>query len=157
MRSEAEYCTCIVKSLNEIGTGYKIPDPSSDYGTTSKRCFDIIGRIKNQPVYCEAKFNKSMCAFNLNRIEEHQARYLDEFLKVKDSLCYIALGVQVSRGDCRSYIFDWKDLSELYKKGFSIHAKYLEKLPYNKVHKGLFSFDNIITIVDLKNVYGGEL
>lgn len=157
MKNEAEFCTCIVKSLNEVGIGYKIPDPTTDFGSTSKRCFDIIGRIDNKPVYCEAKFNKSMSAFNTNRIEPHQSFYLDEFQKVQDSLCLIALGVRVGRGDIRAYLFNWNDLSDLYKKGFSIHAKYLEKLSYNEIHKGLFTFNNIITIDDLKKVYGGEL
>lgn len=157
MKKESEFCTCIVKSLNLVGTGYKIPDSNSNFSNSSIRCFDIIGRISDKPVYCEAKFNKTMSAFNLGRIEDHQSFFLDEFSKVKDSLCYIALGVNYARADIRAYIFDWKDLRELYQKKFSIHAKYLEKLSYNEIHKGIFSFDNIITKQDLINIYGESI
>lgn len=156
MKNEAEYCTCIVKSLNEVGVGFKIPDSTGTWAT-SKRCFDIIGRINAHPAYIEAKFNKSMSAFNLARIEPHQATYLDEFAKIPNAVCIIALGVQAGRGDVRSYLFDWRDLSDLYKKGFSIHSKYLEQLPYNKISKGLFDFYNIIKKEDLQKVYGEEL
>ena len=76
MRSEAQYCTCIVKSLNSIGDlAYKIPDASGNWAT-SIRVFDIMGRKDNKPLYLEAKFNKDPSAFNLNRIEDHQAYYL---------------------------------------------------------------------------------
>lgn len=158
MKKESEFCTCIVKSLNQVGIGYKIQDPNSNFSSTTVRCFDIIGRINDRAVYCEAKFNKIMSAFNLfSRIEDHQAYFLDEFSQVKDSLCYIALGVNYARADIRAYIFDWRDLRELYQKKFSIHAKYLEKLSYNKIHKGIFSFDNIITKQDLINIYGESI
>lgn len=157
MRSEAQYCTCIVKSFNERGDlAWKIPDPHGDF-VSSLRVFDIMGRQDNKPMYLEAKFNKDPSAFNLNRIEEHQAYYLDEFAKIPDAYCYVALGVQWGRGDCRSFIFDWRDLSALYKKGFSIHKKELEKLPYNPVKKEIFQLDNIINKETLISIYGENL
>ena len=60
MRSEAQYCTCIVKSLNSVGDlAYKIPQPdASGNWATSIRVFDIMGRKDNKPLYLEAKFNK---------------------------------------------------------------------------------------------------
>ena len=80
MRSEAQYCTSIVKSLNSVGDlAYKIPDASGNFAT-SIRVFDIMGRKDNKPLYLEAKFNKDPSAFNFRRIEDHQAYYLDEDL-----------------------------------------------------------------------------
>ncbi len=154
MKTEAEYCSVIMHALNEAGVGYKIPDPSNQFSATIKRCFDIIGRIGDSPVYLEAKFNKKMMACSMKRVEEHQAFYLDEFSKVKGAKCYLAWGIQVARGDCRSYIFDWSAVSELYKKQFSFHIKHLEKLPYNEIHKSTFQFVNIITKDDIIKACG---
>lgn len=157
MRNEAQYCTSIVKSLNAVGDlGWKIPDPHGDF-VSSLRVFDIMGRKDNKPLYLEAKFNKDPSAFNLNRIEDHQAYYLDEFAKIPDAFCYIALGVQWKRGETRSFIFDWRDISVLYHKGFSIHKKELEKLPYNLIKKDIFTFDNIITKETLVSIYGESI
>lgn len=160
MRSEAQYCTCIVKSLNSVGDlAYKIPQPdASGNWATSIRVFDIMGRKDNKPLYLEAKFNKDPSAFNISgRIEDHQAYYLDEFAKIPDAICYIALGVQWKRGETRSFIFDWRDISFLYHKGFSIHKRELEKLPYNLIKKDVFTFDNIITKETLVSIYGESI
>lgn len=154
MKTEAEYCSVIMHALNEAGIGYKIPDPSNQFSATIKRCFDIIGRIGDCPVYLEAKFNKKMSACSMKRVEEHQASYLDEFAKIPNAMCFLAWGIQVARGDCRSYIFDWRAVSELYKKGYSFHIKDLEKLPYNEIHKSTFQFVNIITKEDIIKACG---
>lgn len=152
MKNEAEFCTCIVKSLNEVGIGYKIPDATGTWVTTA-RCFDIIGRIGDKACYIEAKFNKSPSSFNLKRIEPHQYRYLNEFCQVKDSLSFILFGMTYGRGDTRAFIFEWDIMKKLYEKEFSFHQKHLEKLPYNPIKKGIFEFKNIIsekTLTDLK-------
>lgn len=156
MKTEAEYCSVIMHALNEAGVGYKIPqpDPSGQFAATIKRCFDIIGRIGECPVYLEAKFNKKMMACSMKRVEEHQAFYLDEFAKIPNAMCFLAWGIQVARGDCRSYVFDWRAVSELYKKGHSFHIKDLEKLPYNEIHKSTFQFVNIITKEDIIKACG---
>src|SRR5574344_18958 len=142
---ENGFCTIIVNSMH---MGYKIPDPTGMYAMTTKRCCDIIGNLENNGIinaaYIEAKYNKEMSAFNLNRIEPHQAYYLTEFGKASNSICYIILGVHVSRGDLRAYIFDWKDLKPFYDNKASIHAKLLQLLPYNEIHKEKFEFTNII-------------
>jgi hypothetical protein len=157
MRNEAQYCTSIVKSLNAAGDlGWKIPDPHGDF-VSSLRVFDIMGRKDNKPLYIEAKFNKDPSAFNFKRIEPHQSYYLDEFAKIPDAVCYVALGVQWKRGETRSYIFEWRDISQLYHKGFSIHKKELEKLPFNLIKKEVFSFDNIITKDVLISIYGESI
>ena len=151
MKNEAEFCTCIVKSLKEIGTGYKIPDACGTWVTT-ERCFDIIGRIGDKACYIEAKYNANPGSFNLKRIEPHQYKYLNEFSQVKDSLSYIIFGMYYGRADTRSFIFDWNIMKKLYEQGFSFHQKHLEKLPYNPIKKGLFEFKNIITEETLKNL-----
>lgn len=158
--NEAQFCTIIVNSA-ENGTLYKIPDASGNYSATSKRCCDIIGSLyKNNkfvPVYIEAKFNKEMSAFSLKRIEDHQAAHLSEWNKIENAQCYIILGVKAKRADTRAYIFEWSCLAPLYKNGFSIHKKYLEKLPYNKVSKQLFTWDNIINNNIMKEVYQEDI
>ena len=155
MRYESEFCTTIVKSMH---LGYKIPDESSNFASSSKRCFDIIGSHSfnssaEVPVYIEAKFNKSLSAFNLKRIEEHQSFYLSEFNKIENARCFIILGVYVKRGDLRAYIFNWSDLKPYYDNKKSIHAKALAMLPYNSVIKNHFSFDNIITDKELSLIF----
>jgi hypothetical protein len=45
----------------------------------------------------------------------------------------------------------------LYHKGFSIHKKELEKLPYNLIKKDIFTFDNIITKETLVSIYGDSI
>lgn len=153
MKNEAEYCTSIIHSLNKVGLGFKIPDPSGNFVTT-KRCFDIIGRIGDKPVYIEAKFNNKLSAFNLKRIEKHQYEYLNEFAQIKDSLCYICFGMNYGRGDTRSFIFEWDLMRCLYERDFSFHQKHLEKLPYNKIKNGEFPFDNIIDRKTFESVVG---
>lgn len=160
MKKESEFCSVIVKSLD---IGYKIPDPTGQFSKTIKRCFDIMGahhfhgyKEHLHPVYIEAKFNKSMTSFNLNRIEDHQAYYLSRFTDVKDAKCFVILGVYVGRGDLRAYIFDWEYLQPYYEQKKSIYAKALRALPYNEVHKGVFKFDKIITDEELSVIFPAQ-
>ena len=157
MKSEAELCTVIVKSFTY---GYKIPDESGfQYGAhTGIRCFDGIATqmlADGLHFICwEAKYLKSPGAFSFKRIEPHQNFNLIEFRKAKEVLSYVIVGIDYGRADKRVFVFDWtEDFSNLYKIGFSIHLKELEKLPYNKISKGTFNFDNIITYDMLKKLY----
>lgn len=161
MWNEARFCTTIVHSLNK---GYKIPDESGfQYGAkTSIRCFDGIGMQEVDGelhfVCWEAKALKQMSAFNFNHIREWQNDYLTEYSHAKGVISYIILGVDCGRGDKRAYVFKWDDsMSSLYKKGFSIHKKELEKLPYNLIKKDVFTFDNIITKETLVSIYGDSI
>ncbi len=149
MKNEAEFCTVIKHSLT---TSYKICDDPNGFG--SRRCFDGIGMLsindKLTFVCWEAKFLKTYSAFNFNRIEEHQNFYLTEYQKsgVKS---FVIVGINCGRADIRVFVFDWNEqFSELYKNGFSLHKKDLDKLPYNKVSKGAFRFDNIITYAQMQ-------
>jgi hypothetical protein len=40
-------------------------------------------------------------------------------------------------------------MDNLYREGYSIHKKVLADLPYNKVSKSKFDFENIIKFEDL--------
>ena len=91
MRDEAEFNRIVVNSLKasktiinnqEVnGWGYKISDAAGAYLiATTKSPFDGFGTLakdnKAYNVYFESKFNKSLSAINLNRIEPHQMESL---------------------------------------------------------------------------------
>lgn len=146
MKSEAEFCTVISSSLIN---GFKIPDPSGAFAATSKRAFDGIGTLlidgKLRFVCWEAKFLKHLMAFSLKNVEPHQSFYLREYAKASGVISYLILGIDIDRTDKRAYVFEYSDrMAQLYNEGFSFHKKVLEKLPYNEIKKGKFTFDNII-------------
>ena len=156
MKNEAEVCTIIKNSLKH---GAKIPDPSSGFTQTSQRTFDGVGTIEKEDglhfVCWEAKYLKTMSAFNFQKIEPHQNMYLNIYNKCIGVISYVILGVNVGRGDQRMYVFEWDDfMGQLYENKFSIHKDKLMLLPYNEVHKGTFNFENIITKEELNKVYG---
>jgi penicillin-binding protein-related factor A (putative recombinase) len=148
---ERDFGKYIIHSLEATGgCGYKIRDIGAYGGmkiATQKNPFDIFGIICNpepKSVYIESKHFKEFKAFNLKKIEPHQAYWLTKFSLPKDSEVYVILSVQVKRADLRVYIFDWRYLQPMYEAGYSFFAKELDKLPYNEVHKGIFEFKNII-------------
>lgn len=160
MRNEAHLCTIISKSLLH---GYKIPDPSTDFKTTSIRCFDGIGMVPESvfnttaPTFIcwEAKHIKKLSAFSFKRIEPHQDMYLSAFATAVGIRALLFVGFSVNKGDNRVYIFDYKDCGhDLYQHGFSIHKPFLEKLPYNEIHKERFPIEKVIYKDDLLKVYG---
>lgn len=170
MKDEAEFNRIVSNSLKasktvvngqEIsGWGYKISDAAGAYlMATVKSPFDGFGILAKDGnlynVYFESKFNKTISAINLNRIEPHQMESLVATNVTLSSKSLFCLGVNgEKRGDNRAYIFDVEAVKELYYEGFSIHKKFLEQLPYNEIHKGLFSFDNIIDKNTLYAVLG---
>ena len=156
MKNEAEFCTCV---KNSIVCGFKIPDPTGQWAMTIKRAFDGIGMVQKGDelhfLCWEAKFLKDMSAFSFKRVEEHQAYYLTQYKKAKNTECYLIVGIDCGRADKRAYIFDWnEDFNKLYEAGFSIHKKYLEKLKYNLISKGTFKLENILTIQNILDCYG---
>ena len=155
MKNEAEFCTVIKNSMVK---GYKIPDESGfQYGAhTSIRCFDGIGMLdskyfgenNNQLKFIcwEAKYLKKPGAFAFSKIRPWQNEYLCAYEKADKVKSLVIVGIDYGRADKRAFVFEWNDnFSDLYNIGFSIHLKELEKLPYNKLSKGIFTFDNIIT------------
>lgn|SRR5574344_420871 len=158
MNNEAQFNTIVKNSLIESGgIGFKISDMAGSLsgGFTIQSPFDGFGILhtdkKNYNVYWESKFNKEMKSINLNRIEDHQAANLTAYNVTDSSLCLFILGVSVSRGDNRAYIFYWNAIKK-YFPNYSIHAKELEKLPYNEIHKDVFKFTNIINEEDLNMI-----
>lgn len=152
--NEAQFCGLIKASFPKDWI-FKIPDPSGAYAMTVKRAFDGIGMIQKEDgvhfLCWEAKYLPKAGAFNFNRVEPHQDFYLREYKKAMGVISYLIVGIDFGRADKRVFIFDWdEDFGKLYAKGFSIHKKDLERLPYNKVSKGAFPLDNIITFQTLK-------
>jgi penicillin-binding protein-related factor A (putative recombinase) len=138
MKDESEVCTIIKNSFIDQGNYlYKIPDPSSSFSSTIKRDFDMFGRYGERPIYIEVKYLNGLQSFNLKRIEEHQFIALKEFKKVKDSLCYIVLGVHVKFGDNRIYFWDVDYIYDRYEKSENILAKELKTLPFYTIKKNL--------------------
>lgn len=157
MKSEAEFCTII---SNSMINGFKIPDPSGNFAATTKRAFDGIGTLmvdgELRFICWEAKLLKHFEAFSLKRVEPHQDYYLREYSKAKSIISYLILGIDIDRTDKRAYIFEYSDkMSELYSQGFSFHKKVLEKLPFNKISKGHFDFENIITEKEISEALNG--
>ena len=146
--NEAAFNSIVVRSVRETGgDAYKIPDSGGQGIKTSKQPFDGFGVVVrdgvSRPIYWESKFNKSASAFNLNRVEPHQAEWLTKFSTIPDALCIVVLGVHVARGKLRAYVWDWRYLKPLFESGKSFWWKELETLPYNEVKKGVFVFANL--------------
>lgn len=141
MKNEAELNRVIVRSLNENGFGFKIPDTVS---YVSKRHgdlpFDIFGICNQRPVYIESKFLKEPKAFNFDRLEDHQLKSL---IKCKRSCpyarCYLLIGVVFGRGDIRVFYFEDLDYIYLRKTSkMSITKKeFLSLSNYVQVKKGM--------------------
>jgi penicillin-binding protein-related factor A (putative recombinase) len=145
MTSEAEVCTILKNSfIAQSHNLYKIPDPSSDYGSTIQRPFDMFGRYKKQPVYMEVKYSNGLKSFNLKEIHDHQYANLLEYSKVENSLCLIALGVKVARGDSRIYIWDVNYIHSRFLEGKNILKKELELLPFYRIKKKLIQEEIIL-------------
>lgn len=159
MNSEAEVCTIFASSIN---TGYKIPDPTSNFGQTIIRPFDGLGMVEKEDglhfLCWEGKYLSKMCAFNFGMVQPHQHAYLMEYSKAMGVEAYLAVGVKFARGKNFIYVFDYKDVNILFIKRKSIHSKFLMKLPYMQVHKNKIEFDlsNVITLDKLKEVYGEQ-
>lgn len=166
MKSESEYCTIIKNSLID---GFKIPDPTGSFSATIKRAFDGIGMVKENSIQesennskifiCwEAKLLKKLQAFSLNRVEPHQNYYLSAYSKAQGVRSFLFVGIDCSRSDKRSYIFDWKLIEkyDLYNIGFSFHKEFLDKLPYSEIKKGTFDIspEYIINEKAVNDVYG---
>lgn len=146
MKNEAETCTVLKNSLISQGHyAYKIPDPSSQFGATTQRPFDMFGIIQDKPFYCEVKYLNKLQSFNLERIEDHQIQNLvDIQRRMPNALCWIVLGVKNGRGDSRFYFF--KDIftieqRRLNKQNFL--KKELETLTYFSVRKNIIEGDFI--------------
>lgn len=150
MRKESEFNRVISSSLSKQGGyGYKIPDTFSSSGSRSKAPFDGFGWFGGKAVYWESKFLQDPHAFNFERLEDHQIKYLlDAFENC--SFCYalFTIGVNFGRGDIRCFAFKNEELYKIKERKInkqSILKKEFETLPYVKVEKGQ---------VDIKRLLG---
>lgn len=157
-RPEAPFNTTVKNSLFE---GHKIADNfASSGGHAGETPFDGFGIFKENdtyfPCYWESKYKSCMEAFNLNLIEGHQAIALSKYSLIPNAKTFLILGLKYGRGDERAYVFDWKSIEHLYINGFSFHAKFLEKFPFNQVDNKTktFKFDTIITKAKIIEIYG---
>jgi len=152
MKDEAELNLIIKKSVEIYpnSRACKIPDPSSQFSQTIARPFDGFGAWKGTPLYWEAKYLKTLCSFDLSRIEEHQIDNLLFYNKVLEEICphcWVILGIKVARGDNRVYIFsDIKKIAERRKNKENYLKKELITLPYMKISKGLFEINPLLII-----------
>jgi penicillin-binding protein-related factor A (putative recombinase) len=136
MLNETQACTIIKNSFIEQGHYlFKIPDPSGNFAMTIQRDFDMIGRYLDRPVYMEVKYLNGLKSFNLSLIKEHQINSLLEYKKISNSLCLIALGVNVARNDKRLYIWDLNFIYTRYLSKENILKKELESTPYYTIKK----------------------
>ena len=122
MKDEAEFNRIVANSLKAsktiindkevTGWGYKISDAAGAYlMATIKSPFDGFGILAKDGqvynVYFESKFNKTLSAINLNRIEPHQMESLLATSITPSSKSLFCLGLNgEKRGDNRAYIFD---------------------------------------------------
>ena len=142
MKNESEACTILKNSFIEQGHYlYKIPDPSSDFGNTIQRPFDLFGRYNDKAIYIECKFSNGLKSFNLDSIREHQIEGLLEFSKVKNALCFIFLAVKGGRGDSRFYFWPIQEIFPRYQNKENFKKRELETLPYYHVKKNLILED----------------
>lgn len=148
---------------NSLFEGFKIPDTYFNTGgKTGKSPFDGLGIYREEigeetvysPLYWESKYNREAGAFNLNRVEEHQAVALSRYGLIKNAKVWLIYGVNVARNDHRVYVFDWRAVEALYLNGHSFHMKHLDKLPHNYIKKSLTTFDKIVTRADIVDVFG---
>ena len=113
--------------------------------SATSRCFDGFGILEQKPMYWESKFSQKLQAFNLQRLEPHQAKALSDIINIlPTALCLVIYAVHVGRGDTRIYIFDWNYLRQRYDEKRNVLKKELELLPYNPVKKGVVNFTHII-------------
>ena len=144
MNNEAECCTIIKNSFITLGqVMWKIPDPSGQYTQTIQRPFDLFGTWRGKPIYMEVKYINKLKSFDLQRIEEHQITSLLALKNVlPESICCIALGVKVGRGDNRIYFFtDIYDIERRRTNKQNYKKKELESLPYYPIHKDLIQLE----------------
>lgn len=140
MLNEAQACTIIKNSFLEQGHYlFKIPDPSGNFAMTIQRDLDMVGRYSDRPVYMEVKYLNGLKSFNLRLIKEHQMTALLEYKEINNSLCLIALGVNVARTDKRLYIWDLDFIYPRYLNKENILKKELEVTPFYKIKKGIVS------------------
>lgn len=165
---EADLNTIIKNSIKEKGWCHKISDQGGQAYTENP--FDLFGVYEGKPIYIESKLIKGgIYSLNLDRIEEHQYKNLNEIKEVLtvENYCLYAVGFYKPREMKIVMFFDsdyvWKEkqngkksflkkeLEEFYNQGkyYSIKSILEED---GKRHERIIDFDNLKE----KIIYGKE-
>ena len=141
--TEAEFNTIVKNTLHEEhGFGYKISDVGGAYA--QRRPFDGIAMYSGRPLFWESKLQKGLKAFNLKELFDgtrgHQMETFDDINRYASRDCrpllWVILCVYIPRAP-RVYTVPYATLDQWYnKEGVkSIHADYLDALPYTAIYK----------------------
>jgi len=154
MKNEAEFNGIVVKSLNQNGWAYKVPDQVSlTTGFGAPKPFDIVGIYKDskgigRPVYIESKFLHKVESFNFSRLEDHQIDALSKCQNLlgKNALVLLLICVDFGRAEKRVYFYkDMKEILNRKQEKRNILKKEFEAASnYTIIRKGLIDFEEII-------------
>ena len=148
---ESDFNSIVVKSLNEKGFGYKIPDTFSVYTQQrNKAPYDLFGYYDGKFICCESKWLQKPQSFPFTRLEDHQIENLIkayEFLGV-NAISLFLIGIDFGRNDKR--VFYWKN-EDLYiirdrknKKENILKKEFENRQNYIKIQKNLIDIDMIV-------------
>ena len=153
MKNEAELNGILVKSLNQQGWAYKIPDQVSlTTGFGAPKPFDIIGIYRDikgvgHPLYAESKLIKQPSAFNFNRLEDHQIENLLKCQKLLPNALVLFL-VCVDFGRAEKRVYFYKNMQYLYErkqnKRSILKKEFEEASNYTIIRHGLINFEEIL-------------
>lgn len=154
MKNEAEFNGIVVKSLNQSGWAYKVPDQVSlTTGFGAPKPFDIVGIYKDingvgRPVYIESKFLHRVESFNFSRLEDHQIEALSKCQNLlgENALVLLLICVDFGRAEKRVYFYkDMKELQQRKNEKKSILKKEFESSQnFTIIKKGLINFEDIL-------------
>lgn len=96
--NEKDLNRTIVRSLNELGWGYKISDDAQNFTGTVKKPFDYFGCTDDFFIFGESKLVKGLYSFNFNRIQPHQFESLNKVRSSANLLDYINCHALVTVG-----------------------------------------------------------
>ena len=104
--NEKDLNRVLVKSINEIGFGYKISDEAANYYGTSQKPFDYFGFTDKYMIFGESKLIKGgLYSFNFKRIETHQIVALSRCKQHIHTLGYQNIHTIISVGFWKSREF----------------------------------------------------
>lgn len=154
MKNEAEFNGIVVKSLNQSGWAYKVPDQVSlvtGYG--APKPFDIVGIYRNltgegMPVYIESKFLHRVESFNFSRLENHQLEALLKCQNLLGEKALVLLLICVDFGRAEKRVFFYKDMKEIENrknnKKSILKKEFESSNNYTTIKKGLINFEDIL-------------
>lgn len=154
MKNEAEFNGIVVKSLNQSGWAYKVPDQVSLItGFGAPKPFDIVGIYKDKkgegrPVYIESKFLPRVESFNFSRLEDHQIEALSKCQNLLGDKALVLLLICVDFGRAEKRVYFYKDMKEIgdrkRNKKNILKKEFESTNNYTTIKKGLINFEDIL-------------